>query len=424
MRVAFIVGQFPALSETFILNQITGLLDLGVEVDIFAFDRQNEPKVHPDVYKYNLLSRTYYYTAPFNKLWRVIKATGLFIINFPKDPTVVLRSLDVSKYGRDALSLRIFYMVLPFLNRRDYDIIHCHFGPNGNLGVVLKDTGVVNGKIITAFHGFDMSKYISENGANVYKTLFSDGDLFMPISNYWEQKLAKIDCDNRKIIVHRMGISLIKFEFSERKSGNTIRILSVGRLVEKKGHEYAIRAVARVLKKHKNIEYLIAGDGPLRNNLEVLVSELGIDGYVRFLGPLEQDEVLELYQQAHIFTLPSVTANGGDQEGTPVVLMEAQATGLPIVSTIHSGIPEVVLDGNSGFLVPERDVDALATKIEYLIEHPEIWPEMGRKGRECVEKNYDIKKLNQQLAEVYQNLIQGKTARSFKVSQKNLKTSG
>ena len=107
-------------------------------------------------------------------------------------------------------------------------------------------------------------------------------------------------------------------------------------------------------------------------------------------------------------SLPSITASNGDQEGIPVVLMEAQATGLPIISTYHTGIPEVVIDGKSGFLVHEKDVDALAEKLEYLIKHPEIWPEMGRYGRKHVEEKYDIKKLNQQLVKIYQNLIEEK----------------
>jgi colanic acid/amylovoran biosynthesis glycosyltransferase len=207
-----------------------------------------------------------------------------------------------------------------------------------------------------------------------------------------------------------MGINLEKFKFFERKkqSEETIRILTVGSLFEKKGHKYAIQAIAKIIKNYNKIEYIIAGDGSLRNELEDLVEDLHIKKYVKFLGAVEQKEVLKLYQQAHIYILPSVTASNGDQEGIPVVLMEAQATGLPIISTYHTGISEGVLDGKSGFLVPERDVDALTEKLEYLIEHPEIWPDMGQYGRKFVEEYYDINKLNQRLVEIYQNLIEGK----------------
>src|SRR4030065_356569 len=105
-----------------------------------------------------------------------------------------------------------------------------------------------------------------------------------------------------------------------------------------------------------------------------------------------------------------VTASDGDSEGLPVVLLEAQAVGLPIISSLHGGIPEGVLDSKSGFLVPEKDVDALAKKIEYLIEHPELWPDMGRYGRKFVEERYDIQKLNQRLVKIYKALLTNDTS--------------
>ena len=409
MRIAFIVSEFPTLSETFILNQITGLIDRGHEVDIFANSKRKEPKVHPDVEKYDLLSRTYYRNMPTNKVRRIIKAFGLIVANFHKNPIAILRSLNVFKYGGDALSLKLLYAVIPFLDKGPYDIIHCHFGPNGIIGVQLKELGV-KGKIVTTFHGYDMSSFIISNGNNVYNKLFLQGDLFLPISNYWKGKLIRLGCSEKKIIVHHMGIDLEKYKYYPKKiqSGENIKILTVGRLVEKKGHEYVIQAIAKIIQKYKNLEYIIAGDGPLRNKLENLVFKLGIKSYIKFLGAVEQNETLQLYNQAHIFVLPSVTASNGDQEGIPVVLMEAQATGLPVISTYHSGIPEVVLDGKSGFLVPEKDVDALAEKLEYLIEHPEIRPEMGRAGRTFIEEHYDINKLNQKLVKIYEDVISEK----------------
>ncbi|NQS90339.1 glycosyltransferase [Patescibacteria group bacterium] len=407
MKIAFIVDSFPALSETFILNQITGLIDRGHNVAIFPNNKREDPKVHPDVKSYDLLSRTYYRHMPTNRIWRICKAFKLLLTNLYKSPITILRSLNVIKYGKEALSLKLFYALLPFLGKGPYDLVHCHFGPNGIIGAFLKEVGI-NTNLITTFHGYDMSMFILNQGEDIYKNLFSLGDLFMPISEHWGGKLVEMGCDDGKIIVHRMGIDLDNFMYSEKKPAETVIILSVGRLVEKKGHKYVIQAIARIVKKNKNIEYIIAGDGPLRGALEDLVSKLGVGKYVKFLGAVEQNEVLNLYRKSHIFVLHSVTAYNGDQEGIPVVLMEAQAVGLPAISTFHSGIPEIVLDDKTGFLVPERDVDALAEKLQYLIEHPEIWPEMGKCGRRFVEEKYDIEKLNQRLVEIYQNLIKGK----------------
>lgn len=408
MRIAFIVGQFPSLSETFILNQITGLIDRGHEVDIYACRKSNDSKIHPDVRKYDLLSRTYYLQCPpVNKVRRLIKAIGLIIANFQMKPMAILRSLNVFKYGKAALSFKLLYLISPFLDKKSYDIIHCHFGTIGNLGVLLKELGAIEGKVVTTFHGFDMSIYIRKHGCDVYETLFDKGALFLPISKNWSEKLVKMGFDEQKIVVHRMGIDINKFQFVKREKRSSIQLLTIARFVEKKGIEYGIRAVAWVLKKQPNIEYKIAGDGPLRSHLEHLIEELGVRSNVKLLGWQSQDEIRRLMQESDIIIAPSVASTEGDQEGIPVTLMEALATGLPVIATKHSGIPELVQEGKSGFLVPERDVDALIEKLEYLIEHSEIWQEMGSAGRRYVEENYDIRKLNDRLVEIYQKLIDG-----------------
>lgn len=408
MKIAFVVSGFPTLSEKFILNQITGLLDMGHDIEIFAGCNPNERKMHPNVEKYHLTAQAHYFNVPRNKIKRIIKAIYLVIVNFYKSPIQILKSLNVFKYGKDALSLRLLYILIRFFDRK-FDIIQCHFGPNGIIGVLLKEIGI-KGKIITAFHGYDVNAYPKMAGKNIYNNLFRKGDLFTVNTNFTKQRVLELGCEENKITILPVGFQVEKFRFFERrvKHGEIIKILTVGRLVEKKGHEYAIQAVARIAKKYKNIQYMIAGDGPLRKTLEDLTSELKIRNHIRFLGAVEQDDVLRLYQQAHIFILPSVTANNGDQEGQALVLQEAQAVGVPVISTFHNGIPEGMLDGRSGFLVPERNIDTLAEKLRHLIEHPEIWPEMGRYGRKFVEEKYDIKNLNQRLVELYQKLIKGK----------------
>jgi colanic acid/amylovoran biosynthesis glycosyltransferase len=176
-------------------------------------------------------------------------------------------------------------------------------------------------------------------------------------------------------------------------------------LVEKKGVEYTLFALSRLLEEHKKIKYLIAGDGPLRDQLEKLSIELNLAEYVEFMGAVNDEEVKTLLQEAHVFVLPSITAQDGEQEGTPTVLVEAQACGLPVISTFHSGIPEMIVDGSSGFLVPEKNIDALAEKIEYFIDHPEAMLEMGSYGRKLVDDNFNVRKLNQKLVDIYSQLV-------------------
>ena len=163
MKIAFIVDGFPKLSETFILNQITGLLDLGHEVEIFARYHSNEEKVHSDVKKYRLMERVHYFDMPHNKIKRVLKAIFLIITNFHKNPLKISKSLNVFKYGKEALSLWLFYLIIPFLDK-DFDIIQCHFGPNGNMGAYLKQMGF-KGKILqTTLWGSDQFIVPSKQG--------------------------------------------------------------------------------------------------------------------------------------------------------------------------------------------------------------------------------------------------------------------
>jgi len=408
VRIAFVVLKFPSLSETFIINQITGLLDLGHDVEIFAQSDPGEPKIHPDVERYQLLERTCYYDIPDGNLKRVFKGLPLLLGNLRRSPAATLHSVNFLRYGSKASSLVLLYALSAFDNDRDFDIIQCHFGPEGTVGAFLKRAGV-KGAHVTSFHGYDVNSYPYLKGPDVYKELFAVGDLFTANSRYTRDRLAELGCDADRILIVPMGLKIERFPFKERKPipGEPVRILTLGRLVPKKGHEYAIRSVARLVneKGYGNIEYVIAGDGPLLGTLIDLAGELGIEDRVKFPGNVDSDEVLGLLDSAHIFLLPSVTAADMDREGQALVLQEAQAVGLPVVATRHNGIPEGVLDGVSALLVPERDVGSLVRELSILLEHPEEWPRMGLKGREFVAKRYDIRTLSRRLESIYTALL-------------------
>jgi colanic acid/amylovoran biosynthesis glycosyltransferase len=420
MKIAFIVDAFPCLSETFVLNQIVGLLDRGHDVDIYAICPGGQPVVHADVDKYHLQDRTSYRGYESERIprsfgLRCVEALGFVVRNFHRNPMAFVRALNVFKFGRQAASLRVLYKVMPFLDRNipDYDIVHCHFGPNGDLGALLKDIGAIRGEVVTTFHGYDISRRVKARGDHIYDYLFAHGDMFLAITERWKNELIRLGCSEQKIVMHKSGgVDTSQVLFSPRALGNDgkVRLLTVGRLVEKKGVEYGIRAVAKVVQRYPHVEYRIAGDGPLRSDLESLTNSLGVSDSVRFLGWRRQGEIADLMSWTDILIAPSVTSEDGDQEGAPAVLVEALAQGLPVLSTWHGGIPELVRDGESGFLVPERDVDALVEKLEYLIEHLEIWPEMGRAGRAYIERNYDINELNDRLVRLYHQLLQGELA--------------
>ncbi len=410
LKIAFFVTHFPAPSTNFILDQITGLIDRGHEVDIIANLPGDPTVVHPDVKRYHLLDRVCYWQVSRNPVRHVLNGLRLLLINFWKNPAPMAQSLNVFRFGRQAASLTILHAAVPLLPKRRYDIIHCHFGPNGLLAVALRDIGLLEGKVITSFYGYDLTRYIRRFGRRSYYRLFEQGDLLLPLCDIFQQHLVAFGCNPGKTLVHHVGVDCSLFSFAQRRHpvDDKTRILTIARLVEKKGLEYGIRAVARIAQWNPDIEYVIVGDdGPLKAKILGLIETLNVGNVVRLVELKNRRELVDLLEQSHLFLVPSVTAQDGDQEGTPTVLMEAAAMGLPVVSTHHSGIPEVVQDGVSGYLVPERDVDALVDRLSHLINHPELWPEMGQAGRRIVEERFNIETLNEQLVQVYQQVIDG-----------------
>jgi len=408
MRVAFVVWEFPVLSETFVLNQITGLMDRGHQVDIYAHIPGDTQKVHPDVTRYNLLERTTYVPSiPKNFGLRLLKAIRLCFQNFQRNPRLALSALNFMKYGQRSLSLWFTYAIAPLLETPAYDIIHAQFGTDGLTSLALRNIGALRGKLITTFRGYDISTYVQAKGKDVYHSLFQSGDFFLANCEFFRQRAIALGCDPAQIKVHGSGIDCRRFAFKPRQpaADGVTRIVTTGRLVEKKGIEYSIRAIAQLLQRYPRLEYTIVGDGELRPELEQLIQSLGVGDRIHLCGRKQQQELIELLDQAHLFVAPSVTAADGNQDAPVNVLKEAMAMGLPVVSTLHGGIPELVEDGISGFLVPERDVEALRDRLEYLVTHPERWPEMGLAGRTFVETHFDIERLNDRLVDLYQQVL-------------------
>lgn len=407
MKIAFIVGHFPQLSETFILNQIIGLIERGHEVDIYASSVGDTTKAHPAVTQYNLLKQTYYFPeVPDNLLLRVGKGIQLLFTQGYQDWGRFFDALNVFKYGQQALSLWLLYTIIPKFNR-DYDIVHCQFGTQSYRGIAFQTINAQTARLVTTFRGDDISRFVQEKGNNIYQKLFQTGDLFLANCEFFRQRVIKLGCDEKQVLVHRSGLDCNRFCFIPRcfPEDQKVRIVTTGRLVEKKGIEYSIRAVAKQALINPNLEYNIIGDGILKQNLQNLIDDLNANHFIHLLGWKDEEEVIKILNQSHIFIAPSVTAADGNQDAPVNVLKEAMAMGLPVISTYHGGIPELVEDGVTGFLVPERNAELLAEKLGILIKNPQLWLEMGASGRAYVEKHYNLHKLNDTLVELYQKIL-------------------
>lgn len=291
-------------------------------------------------------------------------------------------------------------------------LLHAHFGPDGAYAMALADQLKI--PLVVTFHGYDITisrKAIWRTGKFLYyQLLFNELELkrkasaFIAVSHFIRSKLLEKGYPEEKIIQHYIGVDTVKFSPTDNKADERY-ILCVGRHIQKKGIDTLLRAFAQVAQKHPSVSLIQIGAGPLTSELHALATELGIQNRVRFIGSQPHKVVLNLMRGAEIFALPSQTAKNGDCEGLPIVINEASACGVPVVSTFHSGIPEAVLNGKTGFLVTEKDDVALAEKLDTLLSDRALSEKMGRLGRKFVCEEFDIYKQTAKLEAIYDSLI-------------------
>ena len=224
--------------------------------------------------------------------------------------------------------------------------------------------------------------------------LMREGDLFLAVSDALRDRAVALGYPAERTLTHYNGVDLDRFQpgGAPREPG---LVLHVGRLVEKKGTRLLIEALAG----RGGARLVVIGEGPLRRALERQARAAGVDA--RFLGALPADEVAAWMRRAALLAAPSLTAGDGDAEGLPNVVVEAAASGLPVVATIHSGIPEAVADGKTGFLVPEGDPGALAERLAILLGSADLRREMALAARRLAEERFDRARLTARLEAIY-----------------------
>ncbi len=352
LRVLFCMRRFPTNTAFFIINQMVEFIKQGHEVTIYTqtFDKDSINMNHTDISKYRLLEKTY-----------------------TQIPT-----------------------------QKDFDILLCQSAFLTEHIIELKEQNKLTGKLIMfvreAFKGHLLE---------IKEKIFNNIDLAMPVCEYFKNRLIKFGCDENKIIILHSAIDINKFKFKKRRrrKNEPIKLLSVNRLNEKKGVHYVIRAIKYLIRKHPKLRYVVLGEGRYRKKLEILIKKLKLQKHVYLAGWKTPKQVARMLAGAHIFILASATSSKGHEEGIPNALMEASACGLPIISTWHAGIPELVKDKISGFLVPEKKSRILAKKLNYLINHTELWYKMGCAGRKIVEEHFDRDIENKKLIRICEELV-------------------
>lgn len=289
-------------------------------------------------------------------------------------------------------------------------LIHAHFGVEGVYALPLAKRLKI--PLITTFHGFDATLstaalLCSPAWANYplfRRRLARQGDFFLCASSFIRDQVLAMGFPEARTQVHYIGVDCASIRprdlFEE-----TPTILHVARLVEVKGTKYLIQALGKLARTHADVQLVIIGDGPLKRPLQTLARSLRLEDRVRFLGALPHAQVLAWMRKAAVLVLPSVRTATGRVEGLGMVLLEAAATGVPLIGSRVGGIPEGVIDGQTGFLVPERDADALARRLDDLLDDPATRHRIGNQARVLVERQFDIRRQTETLENFYDSVL-------------------
>lgn len=305
----------------------------------------------------------------------------------------------------------------PFIKyalRRDRpDVVHAHFGPSGYF--MSRTRSVERFGLVTTFYGDDLSRLPDQKPRwrLRYQRLFLDGDLFLIEGPHMRNRLISLGCPEDKARVHRLGIDLDMIRWKPRTLGpdGQVKVLASASFREKKGLVYAIEAFGMAMRHSPglNMSLTVIGDSTGTESEEaekakilMAIREFELEDVVRLVGFRPYTYFIEELYKHHLFLSPSVTASNGDTEGgAPVSIIEASASGMPVLSTTHCDIPGVVLDGVTGFLADERDSVALAEKLVELVTDPSRWAAMGQSARRHIERDFDARKQGFALAAIY-----------------------
>ena len=292
------------------------------------------------------------------------------------------------------------------LNRRQAQLLHVYFGHTGvHLLPFMRNWSRPS---LVSFHGMDIMLRNEEPGYNDrLRALLVTLPLVLARSESLASRLVDLGCHPSKIRINRTGVPMEGFPYLVHSppDDGAWCLIQASRFIEKKGIDVTLKAFAEFRKKYSNAELVLAGEGPLAGELKELAQSLGLAGSVRYPGFLDQQALAAAYASAHLFLHPSQTTSAGDQEGVPNSMLEAMASGLPVVATRHGGIPEAVHSGQDGLLVPERDSPALVNGLLEIAEDSTTYEAFSRNAAHSVRENFEQGRSIARLEGFYRELI-------------------
>lgn len=381
------MSRYPKLTETFIANEIHGLLAQGVDINIYPLIKQNEPVVHEQAKA--LMSRVTY-TPVFS--FAILVSCLYWLVRKPLTVIATFFYLlwHSRGYGKFFIGVIGYFPKSLHLARlckqQQITHLHAHFvnHPTTVAYIINKVTQI---PFSFTAHGSDLHKSQALLAQKVNNCQFA-----VMISKYNEDflyshtGLAPLD----KLHIVRCGIDVERFSYRQHHQlQSPLNILCVASLREVKGHQFLLSAIAELKQRGIDVRLDLVGDGPKQAELVAQTNQLQITEQVRFLGAKTTDEVSNLLNQADVFALASFQTKSGNREGIPVVLMEAMASGVTVVASNVSGIPELVTDNQTGLLSEPQSATAIADNIQQLINSPTLANELSQNARQFIEQEFE-----------------------------------
>jgi glycosyltransferase involved in cell wall biosynthesis len=278
--------------------------------------------------------------------------------------------------------------ILRSLKKNRIDVVLVEYGTHAsNLLPLLKTAAL---PLVVHFHGYDASIKNVIKSNNYYKAIFEYANFIVVVSNKMQGMISEMGCPIEKIVLNTYGpqpaFEKINCNFSKQQ------FIGIGRFTDKKAPYYTILAFKMVLDQYPKARLLLAGEGALLNTCKNLVKYLGLNKNVQFLGIITPEEYQNILKESLAFVQHSITADSGDMEGTPLAILEASVAGLPVISTYHAGIPDVIKHQETGLLSGEHDVDGMARNMMSLLEDISIAKSYGKNGKKYILENYSMAK--------------------------------
>lgn len=398
-KIVFKTKAFPVLSETFVVMNVVQAIKNGFQVKVIT-DKKNDFSLSSQEHllnDYSVSEKIQKFSESKKKSKRYLKALGYLL-----DPVLFYYYIKYAEFKKKKSLSLLFLLAFYYPHRRTP--FHVHFATALGPLLELKKIGFIRSKIIVSFHGYDghflpcghdLNKLLENFRKHVFKITVN--------SVFLKNKLILKGFNEADISIIKYGIDL---EYFKRKrsvlmEGEYFNMISVGRLVEFKGHKIGVKVVKLLSEKGYKVKYTIIGEGPELQKLKDLIRKLNLEKSVSLLGKKNQQEIKEHLNLNQLFLMTSTTDNTGRQEDFGVVSLEAQAMQLPVIGFKAGGFPETLVDGVTGLLVEDKDVEAMATVVESLIKDKRRIIQMGKQGRRHVVENFSFDKTTRKYLELY-----------------------